>query len=438
MDESKLIMMPIMYLNCAFEISLLYVFFDGLFQVHEERKRGRILMTLLCTTMMFLANNYGLHWLNLICVPIIFFIYVQVLYRLEIKYALLYTLFYYVIGAGTEFVTLYVYKILGMDVLVVDFGRLFLLLVQDIFQFLIVQVIIKEHQVAYGDNSYRYLKSLFLLPITTLILLNGYLIPDTHHMIGPFLICIGGIFLILSNMFYFVIVETLLKALSEAKDKEMLEMKSRLESRHYQRLEETNRDYAKYNHEMKHILRTMKQLALSMNSPQIEALLNEVPKRKLPDRRTYCGDLIMDAILEERNSMAKDKGIIFNTNIQLGINITFIDDMDKISMFGNLLDNALEAAETSENGHVKVSLFIGNEAMVIFGVENNFKHKPKKIGKEYLTIKKMKKEHGFGISEVRRLSEKYGGTLGITEGGNTFEALLILSNVSNPAISKSC
>lgn len=98
-------------------------------------------------------------------------------------------------------------------------------------------------------------------------------------------------------------------------------------------------------------------------------------------------------------------------------------------MFGNLLDNALEAATGSECGYVYVSLFMGNDAFLIFKVVNNFRVKPKKRGKVYLTIKQDKGRHGFGIKKVEELAQKYGGMLNISEDQNVFNAVLLLSNI---------
>lgn len=432
MDLSKIEIMPIMYLNCVFEIFLLYTLFRGLFQIREGHNGVKILKAAVCITVIFIINCFRLPWLNLVCVPIIYYVFVRLIFHLELKYAILYVIFYYMILAGAEFAFSYAYKLFGIDVTTAEFGRVFLLVIQDIFELVIIQLVIKQHRASYEGDSYRYLKTLFILPITSLILLNGYLVPNEHHIIGYFLVCAGGILLVISTMVNFSIVEKLLCALSEAKDEEMLKMKTHLERLHIQRLEDLNHDYAKNIHEMKHMIRTLEELACENEGGAVRELSMKLSARGGSAKEIYSGDPIMNAILLEREKMAMEYKVDFKVDIECGLNLDFIEDMDKITMFGNLLDNALEAAvAVKEGGYVSVSFYMGNCAMAIFRVENNFKIKPRTQGNEYITIKKAKKEHGFGLKAVKELSKKYGGMFNITENETTFTVMLLLSNVQN-------
>lgn len=431
MDLSNVELMPVIYLNCVFEVSLLYIFLKGLFSVREEHRGIKILKALICITVMFIINNYRQPWLNLICVPIIYFVYVRLNFYMELKFTILYVIFYYIILAGAEFAFSYVYKLFEIDVTTADFGRVLILAIQDVFEFVIIQLVKRQHRGPYEDDSYQYLKTMFLLPITALILLNGILIPYEYHMIGYVLVCIGGILLVVSIMLNFSIVERLLSTLREAKNEEMLNMKTHLERLHLQRLEEVNSNYAKAIHEMKRYLRTLEQLACENENGIINELSMKLLSKEFQEKKVYSRDPIVNAILLEREKMAEDSEIDFNVDVQDGLNLDFIDDLDKITMFGNILDNALEAAEDAADGYVSVSLYMGNYASIIFRVENNFKIKPIKKGKEYITIKRVKKEHGFGLKNVKELSEKYGGMFDCNDSENesTFTAMLILSNM---------
>lgn len=428
MDASKIIIMPIMYLNCVFEIYLLFNFLLGLFPVREEHKGIRLLKAIFCITLIFMINGFQLPWVNLILVPIIFFVFVWLTFRLELKYALLYVVFYYVVMAMAEFAVSYLYKLLEIDSTKAELGRIMILIMQDLFQFFVIELVKRKHHLPYQIDSFQYLKSLFILSLTSLILINGFLVSATHDTIGYLLICIGGILLIFSNMVNFSIVETLLNALNDAKDKEILSLKTHLEQQHYLSLQELNEDYARYIHEMERLQRTMKQLVCTDDNEKVKSLFDDVNINRKPIRKIYSSDLIMNAILIEREKVAENNGINYNLDIQPGINLKFINDMDKITMFGNLLDNAMEAAGR-EDGYVSVSLYMGNDSMILFRVENNFKFKPRKNGKDYLTIKSTKKDHGFGLKLVKDLSEKYGGRLNVKENETTFIATLMLSNM---------
>lgn len=421
----------IKYLNCSFEVFLLYIFLKEAFPLRKTRKWIQLLEAAACVTIIFLVNSFNSFTLNLICVPLVCIIFSILLFQTRLKCNILYVTFYYVILASSEFVFYYLYVLLKIDIRTLSFSRVTFLIIQNAFRFIIIKIVNSQHQGTDRSGSYKYLRSLFLLPATSLILLNGFNLIDQYPL-GYILICLGGVMLIVDSVVDFSIVEKLIRAVNTANDAKMLAMKSRLEQEHYQRLEEINQEYARYMHEMRHVLRIIGQLASTEAHSEIKNLASEIAEIGLPERKkNYAGDQIANAIFVEREKKAAELGIEYRVTISPGIDFSFISDMDKISMFGNLLDNALEAAAAcdKDKGYVHISLQMGNEALMVFEVENNFKNKPQKRGLEYLTIKGEKERHGFGIKNVESLAEKYGGMLTITEKGTTFNAILILSNI---------
>lgn len=426
MNAAQVVYEPLMYLNCIYELFLLNYFLKSVFPIYEDSKFLKILKIVGGATAIYIVNSFKMPHVNLIFVPLILLVFIWFMFHIELKYNILYVIFYYVIIAVSEFVFQYIYTLLGIDVTSAGFGRILLLIIQDVFVFMLIEFIKKQHQRNYKDDSYRYLKNLFILPIATIVLLNGFFI--SIYPLNYLLIFCGGILLIVCTVIEFSVIEKLLEAVNTARDTEMLSLKTQLERNHYQRLEEVNQDYAKYLHEMKRMIRIIDELAYTEDNSGAKKLAAEISQRGFYIRRKiYIGDEITNAIFIEREKSAFDMGIDYQVNIQVGTDITFISDMDKITMFGNLLDNAIEAA--GKNGYVYASLYRGNDALVIFRVENNFNVEPYKCGKEYLTIKHEKKRHGFGIKNVEELAHKYGGTLYLDDKDSKFTAVLVLSKV---------
>lgn len=429
MNAAQVVYEPLMYLNCIFEVYLLYNFLDAIFPLNDNKQFRRLFKIVGGATAIYIVNSFKQPSLNLVFVPIILIVFTWLMFEIEFKYNFLYVIFYYVILAVSEFAFHYVYALAGIDVTKVDFSRVFFLIVEKVFEFTVVQIIKKRHQNSYQSDSYQYLKSLFILPIASMILLNGFFIPIKDPF-GSLLVLVGGIMLVVSNIVNFSIVEKLLTAVYTAKDAEMFRLKTQLEQNHYQRLEEVNKECADSIHELKRMVRTMEQLASTNDFDAVKLVATEISEKGFSiNARIYSGDKITNAIFIEREKMALDMGVRYSVEVQCGIDLEFISNVDKISMFGNLLDNALEAAAGSECGYVCVSLFMGNDAFLIFKVVNNFRVKPKKRGKVYLTIKQDKGRHGFGIKKVEELAQKYGGMLNISEDQNVFNAVLLLSNI---------
>lgn len=431
MIMAQMIYGPVMYLNCVFELFLLYNLLEVIYRAYDDRKRIRFMEIIGCSMIIFLINCINVPTINLFCVPLIYLFFVWLMFRIELKYIFFYVLFYYAILAVTEFTFIHIYTLLEIDVSKADFSMILFLFIQKIFEFAVVQMIKKLHQGPYESGSFQYLRCLFMLPIASLVLLNGFLLSEQSSF-GYLLICVGGVLLIISIVIGFSTVEKLLKAEGAARDAELLALKTKLERSHYQRIEEINQDYAEYLHEMNRIIRIMEQLACTDDNVVIKGTVEKVSQMgRSTLKQCYINDQITNAIFIEREKNAMDKGLNYQVDIQSGIDVSFIDDLDKISMFGNLLDNALEAAEGCKEGYVFVSLYKGNEALVILRIENNFKIKPHKIGEKYFTTKRKKRKHGFGIKKAEELSEKYGGILKCYEEGDTFLAVLMLSNIPN-------
>lgn len=104
------------------------------------------------------------------------------------------------------------------------------MLVQGVFRFLIVEILRKNNGEiwAKGESICDYLKLLFILPIATIILLNGVLYVE-HFPLGYGLICLGGILLIVSNIGGFFIVGKILEVINSMNEAKLTIIKTELE-----------------------------------------------------------------------------------------------------------------------------------------------------------------------------------------------------------------
>ena len=129
----------------------------------------------------------------------------------------------------------------------------------------------------------------------------------------------------------------------------------------------------------------------------------------------YTGTPILDGLLAEKCSIARENDI--DLTLQFGVwRQGLLADMDTIVIFGNLLDNALEASKQVPDHDLrsillKTSTAAGGIQITItnyFHGELNFKkygdHLPK-------TTKTEEKAHGIGLGSVKHSLEKYNGTL---------------------------
>lgn len=93
----------------------------------------------------------------------------------------------------------------------------------------------------------------------------------------------------------------------------------------------------------------------------------------------------------------------------------------------NLLNNAIEAAEMTEEGRDRyIEIGISNVGeKIIFSVVNSCMYNVRTDAIER-TIKHDMKNHGFGIENIKETAEKYGGDVSFEAEEGVFEATVIL------------
>ena len=105
--------------------------------------------------------------------------------------------------------------------------------------------------------------------------------------------------------------------------------------------------------------------------------------------------------------MAEQKDIRTEINIEFPRNAN-IRSMDLTAILGNLLDNALEAAETAEGRMRFLKLTIRRiNAMLIIKAENGCGREPVSIKGEWQTGKKDMGFHGWGLKSAETAAERY-------------------------------
>lgn len=132
------------------------------------------------------------------------------------------------------------------------------------------------------------------------------------------------------------------------------------------------------------------------------------------------GDTLTDALLNHKRSLCEANGITFHAKIQ-DIPYSYVTDSELISLLGNLLDNALEAAMQchSKKAFVAIESFV-QRSVWLLKVSNSKPsgHHPLKNGMK--TTKKIPDNHGMGTVIIRDIVSRYAGNITAEDTGDTF------------------
>lgn len=130
------------------------------------------------------------------------------------------------------------------------------------------------------------------------------------------------------------------------------------------------------------------------------------------------GNNALDAILSTKKSLAESKGIVFNTEIRIQERLP-LDPKDLCIIFGNALDNAIEACDRlPENVEKYIDLLLVQDAHALFCTLSNTA--PANNDRRFTTSKADKINHGFGLQNIRDALANYGAEPSIEQEGETF------------------
>ena len=129
--------------------------------------------------------------------------------------------------------------------------------------------------------------------------------------------------------------------------------------------------------------------------------------------------IALDSILNLKLSQANQKGItvICESDIPKDLQL---DASDLMVILGNLLDNAITAAEKVENdSFIKIQVSY-EKGMLFITIENAYCERIIEEHGHLFTTKKNKEQHGYGISNVKKILESYHGIIDFKHTKNIF------------------
>lgn len=170
-----------------------------------------------------------------------------------------------------------------------------------------------------------------------------------------------------------------------------------------------------------------KQIAMLGNRVS-EAELNELNRTiGIYDAIARTGNEALDILLAEKSLMCEKRNIHF-TYIVDGACLNFLKPTDTYALFGNALDNAIEAAAKLpdiEQRYIGMRVCI-EKGMAMIHIENRYQDKPRFHDGLPETSKPDKRYHGFGTKSMWMITEKYHGSITMKAGEEMFTVNILL------------
>ena len=143
------------------------------------------------------------------------------------------------------------------------------------------------------------------------------------------------------------------------------------------------------------------------------------------DNLIKSGNVMIDAILNSKLSLAKSRKIDINAKAIVPKNIT-ISEIDLCVIIGNLLDNAIEAClsiEDESNRFIRVYMDLKRDNLYL-SVTNMSGGSAQKRDGRYISGKG--ENHGFGLMRVDKIVDKYAGYIKRRDEDGAFTSEIML------------
>ena len=137
------------------------------------------------------------------------------------------------------------------------------------------------------------------------------------------------------------------------------------------------------------------------------------------------GNRTFDSIVTSKALICSNRGIDFDITALLPPELPF-SDMETAALFGNLLDNAINAQE-SVDAHKYVSLEVKTKGrMLCITVKNSSCGNYRYEKGELATSNRDKTTHGLGLKRIKSIAEAHGGSLTLAPEADCFTATLLV------------
>lgn len=205
----------------------------------------------------------------------------------------------------------------------------------------------------------------------------------------------------------------LLKNQSIKKENEFLISRDAIVGQKYQemaKLIERNRELV---HDINNHLLILNGYAEANDCKRIKAYLEKIGQNAFDSNigGVWTGNNTLDMLLSQKKSVSEQMGIRFDIEAVYHPYLPF-NDNQICSLFGNLLDNAMEACERMKGNERWILTKIEKQNQMLFiQITNSIEKKPQKDRGIWISEKADKKSHGYGRKSVGRIVEEYGGII---------------------------
>ena len=258
------------------------------------------------------------------------------------------------------------------------------------------------------DNIGKFPLFLFLFPIASTVVLYTLWIVSSEATLSNntnYLIIASSFSVVVSILLTYIFYGKTTRELNDLYKIQSENDRAETDAAYYAILDRQNEQLKTILHDEKNHLSTIKSLA---NKPEVSQYIDEI-YGQITENSLFgnTNNKILDLIINKYQYICRNAQVDFYVAIKTA-NLSHIEAPDLTTLFGNLLDNAVDAAKISKNRKIDLSLNKVN-GFEVLTCTNSCDSKPTAIGNDLKTTKTDIGFHGLGMNSIKRVVKKYHG-----------------------------
>lgn len=402
--------------------------------------KTRAILAVLCAfySLLFAVSLFASTWLNIVMYLFVNFAFLLTQYQLKLRSAFFHAAILTAVMALCE---LAVYSI--VQHFVPHFftetahfhSRIIFVIFSKMIYFTIVYILmhfLKERPKISGQHEHVVLLLIFI-PLASCFMMFTLLTVNDMYALSDGMtaaMTLNAVFLLAVNLIVFGMNLYNQKKNAEFTEMQLLLQKEASSAEYYQLLFSQCENQNILIHDIKKHLQSIDLLNKAHEHDKIEAYIRQLMlSSDLKESIRLCSHEMLNTILCRYKRQCDNSRITFLVDIRHGT-IDFIADSDLSSLFGNLLDNALEAALGIPEAYIEVTAARKTKTpFIVITVINSSRKNPfEDSHNNLITSKPDQGRHGFGIKSIKKTVSKYHGDIQMYyhTDTHTFHAIITL------------
>lgn len=292
--------------------------------------------------------------------------------------------------------------------------------------FVVVLKIYKKSRMNLGKKEWIFITVIFSVSFISIAAIQSTLQQNvlSRQYIGFLMAAELG--LILINIICFYMMSLLSSSHKAAEELSALKQQEELRRQYAENIKYRYDEIRRIRHDMKQSYTVLETL-LSENHTEEAIAYIHAGKSAITKTEVLInvGNDFVNSILNSKLSTAKQRGIeVICSSVR---DLSGIEAVDLCTLLGNLLDNAIEAAEKCPDEKRLIEIKItSSEDKTVIQTTNSIESSVLDKNSEMSSTKENPSEHGFGVKSIRLIAKKYSGTVNYFEDEGTLSCRVVL------------